>query len=842
MADKETPEYRFTPQPEAHAMAWGELLPPVRGAVAELLSRIEGATASRRCDAGNRDCPAPGVDTVNSFLVYGVRGTGKSTVLHSSKAAIQDANTFFKQTDGHPEDPFGPDRSDVQDKAEYLKRRVVWLDVMDLEPIPDKSNLLTGMLVRLQNALEKPGGGQTLRTAACYEEKEDSARRKLTKLINNSAMAWRNLKEPDTRSRAHREIAASEIHATFRDDFVDAVRKLGVELAQRRNIGDECLDIVLPVDNIDRSPTHLASIVKLAQLVACPNLWFVMAGDRQDVDTFLERAYWKELIRVGNAAGPKKPAPGGEDEAFVMARRQAAAASHRLLPPGHRIEVGLVQPRDTLCFRPAAGQLTMRTLFEKIAPAKEGKEDHNGKWFGPDISFLDFFELHKYVTGGAAETEGGSAHSGKHADSTACYSEAAKLALALPSRGVVNLWGLAWWIHSEKQHFLESSIEKIARTMLRTLLDESTVSSRLGRQILEQTIRRKSMGETILDFSSPNPKLHVAHATTAHFEQRTCRQAKDAALSTCSSLSVIQLKGVIMSLSKKEEPLPEDILPDDVAGWLAIYHDAILWSKDSLLFRSSPVTSPLVTVMHEVARGGGRTGRSEVRWPSPQWPSFLAHEVFEAKWDEWYKRLLPVAKRLRDAGIRKDWFLEMFSVAWIHCAVSTYMDLYGRRLGDKETEEKDKTFAAEVDKYLDESEPEAGCAEAEQKAVEMVRDTYALIGKANVQFKAKTGGTFMRDWIERKLPLLLSYSYVPIDHEGMRNHRRNVLLESAGTALTEAWTEQQWFVSHDIRAELAKLFPAEEGAEGGAGVTGLDEAALPHLFQEDLNELLKPKG
>ena len=37
-----------------------------------------------------------------------------------------------------------------------------------------------------------------------------------------------------------------------------------------------------------------------------------------------------------------------------MARRQAVAASHKLLPPSHRVGVRLVDPVDTLKFSPAS--------------------------------------------------------------------------------------------------------------------------------------------------------------------------------------------------------------------------------------------------------------------------------------------------------------------------------------------------------------------------------------------------------------------------------------------------------------------------------------------------------
>ena len=41
---------------------------------------------------------------------------------------------------------------------------------------------------------------------------------------------------------------------------------------------------------------------------------------------------------------------GGEDEALVMARRQANSTAQKLWPANHRIEVNFVRPEETLSF------------------------------------------------------------------------------------------------------------------------------------------------------------------------------------------------------------------------------------------------------------------------------------------------------------------------------------------------------------------------------------------------------------------------------------------------------------------------------------------------------------
>jgi len=245
----------------------------------------------------------------------------------------------------------------------------------------------------------------------------------------------------------------------------------------------------------------------------------VMAGDRQYVETFLERAYWKELIRIGEsgAGATGKTDVTGEDEALVMARRQAAAASHRLLPPSHRVRVKVVEPNETLEFKPTGLQAggeqnkSIRELLRDVklfrnepagepsdqrAKAKSGRQPSES---GPpgeakdgerEMSLLSLFDAGTLV-GEEGETR---------------LTEAAELGLRLPARSVLDLWQLAYWVtHDDlmvrvKQH----EAEVIARTMLENLISESTMSSKMGRHLKEQIGRSNPQGGAILDFEAPD--------------------------------------------------------------------------------------------------------------------------------------------------------------------------------------------------------------------------------------------------------------------------------------------------------------------------------------------------
>ena len=394
--------FTFTPRPEAYPMNWAHLLPPVQRAVRALLLRIDGAT---RVNTSKKEAKTTEI-AANCFLVYGDRGTGKTTVLLSAKDACMSTKKFFGEDQDQPQDIDEYVRDSAIQSAKNLQH-VIWLDVLDLEPLQPRTNLLTTVLTRVRNALDPSDPEKRIDdTTSILEEGVDSARHKLKQLINDATLMWEDIHESDTRSRANRQIAAADIYADYQDRFREAIDTLSLELGRRSGRKDEYCPIVLPIDNIDRSTEHLYSIVKLAQMAFSPRLWFVMAGDRQDVDTFLERAYWKELIRIGEGAGGTgKVTFSGEDEALVMARRQGAAASHKLLPPSHRVEVGLVQPKDTLAYKPPVSTAndgeaaTIRDLLASVCliNTKENQEDQNATTKGRQsaqtkISLIHLFD------------------------------------------------------------------------------------------------------------------------------------------------------------------------------------------------------------------------------------------------------------------------------------------------------------------------------------------------------------------------------------------------------------------------------------------------------------------
>lgn len=334
--------FQFIPRPEAKAMEWNHLISPVQNAVRELIVILAGAVGQSR----DKD-----LKVANCFLVNGERGTGKTSVLLNAGKAITDHESFFNSL--NKDQQLG---SEARTCAKKIKEHAIWLDVLDLEPLQAETNLLTTVLTCIRKALTQfDGQSGEQEITSLFEASPNSARPQLEQLIGDATLMWESIKEQDTRNIANRQVAAAGIYAKYKELFRNAIDKLTEELGRPYGKNTR-LSIILPIDNIDRSTEHLYNIVKLAQLVSHSHLWLVMAGGREDISTFLERAYWKELI--SNCNSPSiygalgRTESNGEDETLTMARRQAAATSQKIWPSSHRIVVPLMQPEQTLGFKP----------------------------------------------------------------------------------------------------------------------------------------------------------------------------------------------------------------------------------------------------------------------------------------------------------------------------------------------------------------------------------------------------------------------------------------------------------------------------------------------------------
>lgn len=663
MSDENT----FSPRPEAHAMELSKMLAPVEKATYDLLKRIHGAIQTAHQE---KSATSP----ANCFLVTGERGTGKTTVLLSAKELVNPrdgkSNEGRSPSDNLNSPKVNPNddktnpkenkdkeekaarNEEIQGLAKKIADRAEWLDVLDVEPLHPKTNLLTVLLIRIRNAIDRRTEGKHGEPrASLFEERAGSARDKLDKLIQDAALIWEDIQEASTVDRANRQIAMAEAFSRFKRDFDETFKALGGERASARGT-EESRAFVLPIDNIDRSPEHLQSIFKLAQMVSSKHLWLVLAGDRVDLNTLLERVYWKELFQtsVGTVSGAKEHR--GEDESLSIARRQAAATIRKILPPNHRIEVKLVEPDEALAFKLTRDGKTLLELLENIPIFNTNEKDTTPKPpamaertnLAALLTLDDCFESDVKTLLPKGDSKNLLVLHGRDA-------------LRLPARTLLDLAQLAQRESVKSDREKEHSAAYIARSMYRLAIAESALPEWLTEDLQERLVQRFGERTTI------NTDEHGQALELVRVRQPICTVPGS---ERRSQLDLVKSQDVLLTVSLGKEESPEH-LPDIAAGWLLVLHDVLTIIPKPLVFygkeRLPENAGEHVNVSWRLPEKGGSILLS-LKWPYPKWRTVFEMSAASMAW-RWVLKHLEEPGRL---SLAPEQLRKVLALAWLDIA------------------------------------------------------------------------------------------------------------------------------------------------------------------------------
>lgn len=811
--------YQFSPHPEAKAMNWDDLVLPVQHAVRELLVLVAGAKRiSDEKKNDERDQDSDNKDTANCFLLHGARGAGKTTVILSARKAICNKDVFFSENarkESGKSEAHSAYKCVTNDKLEH----VTWLELLDMEPLPADANLLATVLTRIRNALEtREGVSKNSALTSIFEEDEESARQLLSSLIGDATMMWETVKEDDTRETVNRQITTAGIYASFRTRFIKAIDKLSEELG--RPYGrDIRIPIILPLDNIDRSTEHLKSIVKLAELVSHPRLWLIMAGGREEISNYLERAYWKELISTHVGVGPLgRTDPKGEDETLAMARRQAAASTLKLWPSNHRIKLKPVEPKDALDFRPKNEKDTLSDLFRKISiptwldeSAGPTPNNHTKK----ENHLIDFFVFDDL------DIQSFSKEDGKK-KCPISLTRAGQLALRLPARSLLDLWQLTYWVYNDSVTFPPGyrKAEKIARTMLRNTLSESKVQNKISKILHEYVIRYEAGQGTLLNFNELEFKVDciTPYDTASYLYSEPRKGDKDNPIKSFIGVRSSQDSFLIFKLkdaqnSHRDERCYNEELPTKVAGWLLILYDILALSDKLAVINRAIIDPPVITTTHGllVTREVDRKHYVEqhLKWPIPEWITFRAYDIFRQCWRKFQKDYESMSKTLGEQkkipeNHHKNIELQSryLAAGWISCALYTFEALTFQEI---KFISNDEPLSKDSIKKFEET--------VMKRASELYSELYAEVSKPYIYFDQD----IMLHWLENKLPLLLSYWYVPTSDrisdkpqkENKHSRFADILELLKEDKLAEYWKNNTAFIVAAMDDNLENLFQEE---------------------------------
>ena len=845
----ETRHYVPTPFPEARAFPWDDLLEPTQRGLHELLSWLEAACGN---SLGTREARDEHLST--SLLISGPRGSGKTTVLLSAVQALRDWREFLERKQGShleagasraPASGTEAMRRDLCTTLEHIEGRVVWLEPLDLEPVPPGANLLATLLVRVRAALDAPQEdtspitGHARWSSSILEESAEEAWGKLDHLIRDASFMWEDSASTlDTRARAEQQIKAAEIYATFQHRFTRAMEDVAKTLSLPRfgTAQGQQVILVLPIDNVDRSIEHLHNIVKLTRMVASPRLWFVLAASHQEFQLFMERSFQKELILSGQAG----IGAAGQDETLAIARRQSATTLRRALPPSYRINLGPVDPYKAWEFCPQGvesedARRTLGSLLEQLRLPSPPKRERTQVL----ASFADLLNLAPRLSDTVMTTYREAMQEGRDASQReVILTHAARLALSLPARTLQDLWHAT---RRELQGTHASSGEaavpeeertvRVAAEMLRNAIDESDLPAWASQQLLNRILRYDDQGRIFLDLTGMPVRRSKRSTLSDVLEWPHPRREGDAEANERVLLSELHLRhfhDVVLMLSDVDREGPSVLLPGNVAGWFMLLHDVLMFfepprvlNPDVTPFEMSP---ELVVTMHELwVDSPAHTEplvQLECWWSRPSWETFVEFAIFTAQWKAFLKRTADgffKVDNMRDTPPKLSTHHRFILAAWVEniCSVS------GRELGRWDWD--DTHLHPGMESVVQARERDTVLADYEQR----VRETVAtLLEDIRAYSVASDRLWSARVWLQDALPLLVRPEFSPAPAPCALLHWPS----GEGKRANKNWDELvAYWEDHGPRRTRLR----EQMVRAAVGRSGASEALRRHLGKDE---------
>ena len=311
------------------------------------------------------------------IFLSGQRGTGKSTVLISLFDAF--LNSYDKRFKDDGDESEGGDKASKTNKQEAqtlasqteslvqgLRRRIIWLDPLDMEPLPHPTNLLAAILARVDRAVTRfvVSAGDSPRPSGLLNlGSGEKALHDLRKLAADAAIAWDgNIQkragalDPDSYAEEVTRVEEARLGINGRLDAT--LDGLADELERTREVKNPLF--VLPVDDFDLNPVRALDLLHLIRMISSPRLFILVLGDVRMAEVMFnlkKSGEFAGLLRDANSSDYLSVSPS---EIASVARTLSGHAIRKLIPPGQRLLLGNMKIEEALEFQPGRlyGELT----------------------------------------------------------------------------------------------------------------------------------------------------------------------------------------------------------------------------------------------------------------------------------------------------------------------------------------------------------------------------------------------------------------------------------------------------------------------------------------------------
>ena len=554
------------------------------------------------------------------FFLHGDRGQGKTTLLHSLRAAgTIPKDIFFENVQPPPREV-----STINDPLphyELLQKRLVWLDDLDFDTQPKLGTLLIALLARIEHYFQtffRGSAEKRSESSRQFAPPFQAAMEELTKTMHSFVASFvdnldKHASRLDLDSFAYDAIRVEQQRVQFRDQLEEALERAS-ELASALTPKLDRPVFLMVVDDFDLDPTWGPFFLSNLRNIISPHCIVLMSGNIDMLPMVMGLPIIKEFrTATGDNLLLKS------FTSIEVAGQVAAGAIRKLIAPSHvvRLEppdlpqiIGFASEEPTPGSAPEP--INIAALLRQIPIDCKTSYTNNDKNY---IATCRVDRLADFLCLPDEVTEPYKPHPrylGQHA-------------LFMPLRHLADL-------HAALCDITRANTSENWFYKFYGLVAEETKRSFTEHLGLTHAVSHL-VEETIVSLPGNDWQFYPRdHFWVEAVElPRTCLEGGGS-----STIEAQHAEGwrIFADLTPREDlnPMPKPKLPivSNPAGWLALFHDLTVlqqstWDENSF-------------ALHEKAdwvRTSWQQGDRSVyiSWPLPEWRSFFELDMFGRAWN-----------------------------------------------------------------------------------------------------------------------------------------------------------------------------------------------------------------
>jgi hypothetical protein len=376
----------LAPRREAQNFSWKDLDNSQKNAYIKAISLIEHYINSAQTSESN-DSYIQKNRQSQIIFIDGNRGTGKTslltTLVHSTSSRTNSEQFINEITTKN-----SLDKILLNVFKKEMLDSICWLPILDLEMLPEPTNLLASLCVRIEDAF-KTLDIQPYKSTRIVEKPERNTWRNFSDIMHDFALGWktnlpeRRASDPDTYSSEVLRVERARIKLV---EFPQIMSDLGA--MYKKSQKDTRFPLfILPVDDADLNPQRFLDLLDLTRRAKSTNLLYLVLGKYENIAQLLEWKYAGEIT----ALLPSKEIVSMPGKYLYQMEEYsthwAYSALQKLIPTGnHLIELKEYSSEEGGNHKPQGCRYSLKELliFTEI-PNRQGKikdyfEPHSNLW------------------------------------------------------------------------------------------------------------------------------------------------------------------------------------------------------------------------------------------------------------------------------------------------------------------------------------------------------------------------------------------------------------------------------------------------------------------------------